>query len=280
MRYASLSFCGQLLGKRQQNAVHQRLSTCISPCAQFTDRLKPCPSSKVFRGTRLATNGGRIAPPPNFSPTHHPHYRSTLPAATAHGRRPYHGPGAGCRCSNTPTLGSPRTQLHSQRRPQLQIPARRTQRPPARPRNLATRSRLRRPPTGSPLRRHYTGRNDFVSSRPSSHTPIGLLSLPSNPIHTPADLPHKTAFLVKGPTNERSHPAGPLHINKPARDYTMIPARLSPSPTQHAGEAGDAPTSVSSQQPQTLERMGPREGPTSYVNPPLRTWATESPLAG
>jgi ABC-type nitrate/sulfonate/bicarbonate transport system substrate-binding protein len=67
-------------------------------------------------------------------------------------------------------------------------------------------------------------------------TPIGLLSLPSNPIHTPADLAHKR-FLVQGP-NERAILQALFRINNLPETYTMVPVGFSPEPLlQGAGDA-------------------------------------------
>jgi ABC-type nitrate/sulfonate/bicarbonate transport system substrate-binding protein len=92
-------------------------------------------------------------------------------------------------------------------------------------------------------------------------TPIGLLSLPSNPIHTPADLAHKR-FLVQGP-NERAILQALFRINNLPETYTMVPVGFSPEPLLQG--AGDAYFCFVTNQPQTLQRMGLREGTDFYV---------------
>jgi ABC-type nitrate/sulfonate/bicarbonate transport system substrate-binding protein len=92
-------------------------------------------------------------------------------------------------------------------------------------------------------------------------TPIGLLSLPSNPVHTPTDLAHKR-FLVQGP-NERAILQALFRINHLPETYTMVPVGFSPEPLlQHAG---DAYFCFVTNQPQTLEQMGLRQGTDFYV---------------
>jgi ABC-type nitrate/sulfonate/bicarbonate transport system substrate-binding protein len=92
-------------------------------------------------------------------------------------------------------------------------------------------------------------------------TPIGLISLPANPVHTPADLPHKR-FLVQGP-NERAILQALFRLNNLEENYTMVPVGFSPEPLLRGG--GDAYFCFVTNQPQTLERMGLHPGVDFYV---------------
>ena len=92
-------------------------------------------------------------------------------------------------------------------------------------------------------------------------TPIGLISLPAKPVRTPADLAHKR-FLVQGP-NERAILQALFHLNGLAETYTMVPVGFSPEPLLQG--AGDAYFCFVTNQPQTLMRMGLREGADFYV---------------
>jgi ABC-type nitrate/sulfonate/bicarbonate transport system substrate-binding protein len=92
-------------------------------------------------------------------------------------------------------------------------------------------------------------------------TPIGLISLPAKPVHTPADLRHMR-FLVQGP-NERAILQALFRINGLAEDYTMVPVGFSPEPLLQG--AGDVYFCFVTNQPQTLERMGLRAGTDFYV---------------
>ena len=86
--------------------------------------------------------------------------------------------------------------------------------------------------------------------------PAGLISLPSRPISSAADLAGKR-FLVQGP-NERAMLQALFRINGLKEDYTMIPVGFSPQPLIEG--AGDAYFCFISNQPQTLARMGLRQG--------------------
>jgi ABC-type nitrate/sulfonate/bicarbonate transport system substrate-binding protein len=92
-------------------------------------------------------------------------------------------------------------------------------------------------------------------------TPIGLISLPSHPVHTPADLAGKR-FLVQGP-NERAMLQALFRINGLPENYTMAPVGFSPEPLIEG--AGDAYFCFVTNQPQTLKRMGLREGTDFFV---------------
>jgi ABC-type nitrate/sulfonate/bicarbonate transport system substrate-binding protein len=92
-------------------------------------------------------------------------------------------------------------------------------------------------------------------------TPIGLISLPSHPVHTPADLAGKR-FLVQGP-NERAMLQALFRINGLPENYTMVPVGFSPEPLLEG--AGDAYFCFVTNQPQTLKRMGLREGTDFFV---------------
>lgn len=92
-------------------------------------------------------------------------------------------------------------------------------------------------------------------------TPAGLISLPGNPVHTPADLQHKR-FLVQGP-NERAMLQALFRINHLEENYTMVPVGFSPEPLLQG--AGDAYFCFVTNQPQTLERMGLHPGSDFYV---------------
>jgi ABC-type nitrate/sulfonate/bicarbonate transport system substrate-binding protein len=99
--------------------------------------------------------------------------------------------------------------------------------------------------------------NDFVivaSLFPVA--PIGLISLPAHPVRTPADLVGKR-FLVQGP-NERAMLQALFRINGLAENYTMIPVGFSAEPLLEG--AGDAYFCFVTNQPQSLLRMGLREG--------------------
>jgi ABC-type nitrate/sulfonate/bicarbonate transport system substrate-binding protein len=92
-------------------------------------------------------------------------------------------------------------------------------------------------------------------------TPIGLISLPSHPVHTPADLAGKR-FLVQGP-NERAMLQALFRINGLPENYTMVPVGFSPEPLIEG--AGEAYFCFVTNQPQTLKRMGLREGADFFV---------------
>jgi len=104
--------------------------------------------------------------------------------------------------------------------------------------------------------------NDFVilaSLFPVS--PIGLISLPKHPVHTPADLLGKR-FLVQGP-NERAMLQALFRLNGLKEDYATVPVGFSPEPLLEG--AGDAYFCFVTNQPQSLMRMGLREGTDFYV---------------
>ena len=92
-------------------------------------------------------------------------------------------------------------------------------------------------------------------------TPIGLISLPAHPVRTPADLAH-LRFLVQGP-NERAILQALFHLNGLPETYTMVPVGFSPEPLLQG--AGDAYFCFVTNQPQTLQRMGLREGVDFHV---------------
>ncbi len=104
--------------------------------------------------------------------------------------------------------------------------------------------------------------NDFVilaSLFPIA--PAGLISLPAHPVRTPADLAGKR-FLVQGP-NERAMLQALFRINRLEEDYTMVPVGYSPEPLLQG--AGDAYFCFVTNQPQSLVRMGLREGSDFFV---------------
>jgi ABC-type nitrate/sulfonate/bicarbonate transport system substrate-binding protein len=92
-------------------------------------------------------------------------------------------------------------------------------------------------------------------------TPAGLISLPSRPVHSAADLPGKR-FLVQGP-NERAMLQALFRINGLKEDYSMIPVGFSPEPLMEG--AGDAYFCFVTNQPQTLARMGLHHGTDFFV---------------
>jgi ABC-type nitrate/sulfonate/bicarbonate transport system substrate-binding protein len=92
-------------------------------------------------------------------------------------------------------------------------------------------------------------------------TPIGLISLPSHPVQTPADLAG-LRFLVQGP-NERAMLQALFRINGLPENYTMVPVGFSPEPLIEG--AGDAYFCFVTNQPQSLKRMGLREGTDFFV---------------
>ncbi|HTV51913.1 MAG TPA: ABC transporter substrate-binding protein [Steroidobacteraceae bacterium] len=104
--------------------------------------------------------------------------------------------------------------------------------------------------------------NDFVivaSLFPVA--PVGLISLPAHPVRTPADLPGKR-FLVQGP-NERAMLQALFRINGLAEHYSTVPVGFSVEPLLEG--AGDAYFCFITNQPQSLARMGLREGKDFYV---------------
>jgi ABC-type nitrate/sulfonate/bicarbonate transport system substrate-binding protein len=104
--------------------------------------------------------------------------------------------------------------------------------------------------------------NDFVvlaSLLPIA--PIGLISLPAHPVRTAADLNGKR-FLVQGP-NERTMLQALFRINGLEEKYTMVPVGYSPEPLLQG--AGDAYFCFITNQPQSLARMGLRQGTDFFV---------------
>jgi ABC-type nitrate/sulfonate/bicarbonate transport system substrate-binding protein len=104
--------------------------------------------------------------------------------------------------------------------------------------------------------------NDFVilaSLFPVA--PAGLISLPARPVHTAADLVGKR-FLVQGP-NERAMLQALFRINRLEENYTMVPVGFSAEPLLEG--AGDAYFCFVTNQPQSLTRMGLRQGTDFYV---------------
>jgi ABC-type nitrate/sulfonate/bicarbonate transport system substrate-binding protein len=91
--------------------------------------------------------------------------------------------------------------------------------------------------------------------------PAGLISLPPHPVRTPADLVGKR-FLVQGP-NERAMLQALFRINRLEEQYTMVPVGFSAEPLLEG--AGDAYFCFVTNQPQSLARMGLREGADFYV---------------
>src|SRR6202453_1847783 len=91
--------------------------------------------------------------------------------------------------------------------------------------------------------------------------PVGLISLPAHPLRTPADLVGKR-FLVQGP-NERAMLHALFRINGLKENYTTVPVGFSAEPLLEG--AGDAYFCFVTNQPQSLARMGLREGADFYV---------------
>jgi ABC-type nitrate/sulfonate/bicarbonate transport system substrate-binding protein len=91
--------------------------------------------------------------------------------------------------------------------------------------------------------------------------PVGLISLPAHPVRTPADLAGKR-FLVQGP-NERAMLQALFRINGLEENYTMVPVGYSPEPLLEG--AGDAYFCFITNQPQSLTRMGLRQGSDFFV---------------
>jgi ABC-type nitrate/sulfonate/bicarbonate transport system substrate-binding protein len=91
--------------------------------------------------------------------------------------------------------------------------------------------------------------------------PVGLISLPAHPVRTPADLVGKR-FLVQGP-NERAMLQALFRINGLEEKYTMVPVGFSAEPLLQG--AGDAYFCFVTNQPQSLARMGLRQGADFYV---------------
>ncbi len=91
--------------------------------------------------------------------------------------------------------------------------------------------------------------------------PSGLISLPAHPVRTPADLVGRR-FLVQGPT-ERSVLQALFRINGLPENYTMVPVGFSAEPLLEG--AGDAYFCFVTNQPQSLARMGLRQGTDFYV---------------
>jgi ABC-type nitrate/sulfonate/bicarbonate transport system substrate-binding protein len=87
-------------------------------------------------------------------------------------------------------------------------------------------------------------------------TPVGLISLPSHPVRSAADLSGRR-FLVQGP-NERAMLQALFRINGLKEDYRTIPVGFSPEPLLEG--AGDAYFCFVTNQPQSLTRMGLRQG--------------------
>src|ERR1700722_9693315 len=92
-------------------------------------------------------------------------------------------------------------------------------------------------------------------------TPAGLISLPSRPVHSAADLPGKR-FLVQGP-NERAVLQALFRINGLEENYSAVPVGFSPEPLLEG--AGDAYFCFVTNQPQLLAHMGLRQGTDFYV---------------
>jgi ABC-type nitrate/sulfonate/bicarbonate transport system substrate-binding protein len=92
-------------------------------------------------------------------------------------------------------------------------------------------------------------------------TPLGLITLPGNPIHTVADLAHKR-FLVQGPT-ERAVLEALFRMNHLEPTFHMVPVGFSPEPLLRGD--GDAYFCFVTNQPLTLERMGLRQGTDFHV---------------
>jgi len=91
--------------------------------------------------------------------------------------------------------------------------------------------------------------------------PVGLISLPAHPVHTPADLVGKR-FLVQGP-NERAMLQALFRINGLEENYTMVPVGFSAEPLLEG--AGDAYFCFVTNQPQSLVRMGLHQGTDFFV---------------
>jgi ABC-type nitrate/sulfonate/bicarbonate transport system substrate-binding protein len=91
--------------------------------------------------------------------------------------------------------------------------------------------------------------------------PVGLISLPARPVRTAADLVGGR-FLVQGPT-ERAVLQALFRINGLPENYTMVPVGFSAEPLLQG--AGDAYFCFVTNQPQSLTRMGLRQGTDFYV---------------
>jgi ABC-type nitrate/sulfonate/bicarbonate transport system substrate-binding protein len=91
--------------------------------------------------------------------------------------------------------------------------------------------------------------------------PAGLISLPAQPVRTPADMVGRR-FLVQGP-NERAMLQALFRINGLKENYTMVPVGFSAEPLLEG--AGDAYFCFVTNQPQSLARMGLRQGTDFYV---------------
>ena len=91
--------------------------------------------------------------------------------------------------------------------------------------------------------------------------PPGLISLPAHPVRTPEDLVGKR-FLVQGPT-ERAVLQALFRINGLPETYTVVPVGFSPEPLLQG--AGDAYFCFVTNQPQSLARMGLRQGTDFFV---------------
>ena len=91
--------------------------------------------------------------------------------------------------------------------------------------------------------------------------PAGLISLPQSPVLKPADLSGKR-FLVQGPT-ERAMLDALFRMNALKEDYVAVPVGFSPEPLLEG--AGDAYFCFITYQPQTLRKMGMKEGKDFFV---------------
>jgi ABC-type nitrate/sulfonate/bicarbonate transport system substrate-binding protein len=91
--------------------------------------------------------------------------------------------------------------------------------------------------------------------------PAGLMSLATHPVRTAQDLVGKR-FLVQGP-NERAMLQALFRINGLKEDYTVVPVGFSAEPLLEG--AGDAYFCFVTNQPQSLARMGLRQGADFYV---------------
>lgn len=91
--------------------------------------------------------------------------------------------------------------------------------------------------------------------------PPGLISLAPHPVRTPEDLVGKR-FLVQGPT-ERAVLQALFRINGLPENYTAVPVGFSAEPLLQG--AGDAYFCFVTNQPQSLARMGLRQGTDFFV---------------
>ena len=104
--------------------------------------------------------------------------------------------------------------------------------------------------------------NDFVIvAAQFPILPTGIITLPKRPMLKPWDLVGGR-FLVQGPS-ERSELEATFRLNHLPMDYKLIPVGFSPEALLHGD--GDAYFCYITNQPNTLKRMGLREGKDFFV---------------